>query len=147
MTMVFSYDFAWAIPKQHGRHLNVSAMVADSYANRFLDQVAVEIERLAGEPALVLPTLLRPVVRRTLLSIRPDGTWPESILLQEALRAYVDLVDSSLAGQNVGEDQLSRDDRRWLDACRQSSESIDLFDDMLHDLRADIPMPGPSTGA
>ena len=71
--------------------------MTDEYANRFLDEVAVEVQRLGDEPALALPRILRPVVRRTLLAIRPDGSWPEPFLLQEALRAYVDLVDIALA--------------------------------------------------
>ena len=122
-------------------------MVDDAYANQFLDEVAFEVQRLAGRAALDLPRMLRPVVRRTLLAIRPDGSWPESLLLQEALRAYVDLVDFTMADQSVGLDELDREDRRWLDACRESTESIQLFEDMLSDLRADIPVSGPSTGA
>ena len=118
-------------------------LVADDYSNRFLDQVADEVAQLAGQPVLELPRLLRAVVRRTLLSVRPDGSWPESILLQEALRAYVDLVEVSLAEQNLSPDALDRDDRRWLDACRLSIGSIELFDDMLCDLRADIQSRGP----
>ena len=122
-------------------------VAGDAYADRFLDEVAAEVERLASQPARDLPRLLRPVVRRTLLAIRPDGSWPDSLLLQEALRAYVDLVEVVLADQDVELDELDREDRRWLDACRQSTESLELFDDMLWDLRRDIREPGPSTGA
>jgi hypothetical protein len=122
-------------------------MATDRYADGLLDRVAGELRQLEGRPALELPSLLRPVVRRTLVEIRPDGSWPDSVLLQEALRAYVDFVDAALSDQSVEFDELERDDRRWLDACRQCSESFQLFDDLLCDLRADLPTRGPSTSA
>jgi len=117
----------------------------DAYADRFLDEVAHEVDRLADQRAVELPDMLRPIVRRTLLTIRPDGSWPDPLLLQEALRAYVDLVDMALVEQNVELAELDREDRRWLEACRQSTESIELLEDMLFALRADVPAPGPST--
>jgi hypothetical protein len=116
--------------------------VSDAFASRFLGDVSAEVERVAAEPATELPRLLRDVVRRTLLAIRPDGSWPESSLLQEGMRAYVDLIEAAFADQGVGLDELDPQDRRWFDACRESIQSDELFDDMLADLRASIRPPG-----
>jgi hypothetical protein len=116
----------------------------DAFDHRLLGEVAGHVERLAQTtPAGDLPAALPPIVRRTLVAVRPDGTWPEAALLREALRAYVDLVDEALATQAIGEDALAAPDRRWLDACRQCVESERLFEDLLEDLRASLPSPGP----
>ena len=111
----------------------------DSYSDRFLDEVARQVEQLADRRADQVVHELRPIVPRTLLAYKPDGSWPEAQLLQEALRAYLDAIESSLAEQPIGRDTLTDDDRRWLDACRQCVNSIELFEDMLTDLRADLP--------
>jgi len=118
--------------------------VRDPFGDWFFEGVAVELERLSSLPALSLPAALRPVVHRTLLVLRPDGSWPEAALLQEALRAYVELVDTSLYEQGVTFEELAAEDRRWLDACRQCTQSLTLFEDMLTDLRADVPFRAPN---
>jgi hypothetical protein len=60
----------------------------DAFDHRLLGEVAGHVERLAQTtPSGDLPAALRPIVRRTLVAVRPDGTWPEAALLQEDLRA------------------------------------------------------------
>jgi post-segregation antitoxin (ccd killing protein) len=67
---------------------------------------------------------------------------PASELLQEAVRSSVDLVEAALAEDGVALAELDPADRRWFEACRESVQSAELFDDMLTDLRASIPPPG-----
>jgi len=117
----------------------VALAMDDSYPERFLDEVTSQVRQLVDRPVDHVIHELRPIVQRTLLTREPDGSWPEAHLLQEALRAYVDLIETSVSEQPTGLDTLTQDDRRWLDACCQCTDSLELFEDVLTDLRADIP--------
>lgn len=120
-------------------------VVADErFADQLLDEVADHLDELAATSAVELPARLQPIVRRTLLARRPDGSWPEPALLAEALAAYVGLLEQRMADDGIRDDDLTPEERRWLDALRACVQSPQLFDDMLADLRADVPPPGPT---
>jgi hypothetical protein len=115
----------------------------EPFERRLFAEVDETLSRVAGEPAARLPELLRPAVRGLMRAVRPDGDWPDGVLLLQALRSYVDFVDAALAEQAVPEAALPAEDRRWLDACRTATSAVELFEDLLTDVRADMPAPSP----
>jgi hypothetical protein len=53
-----------------------------------------------------------------------------------------------LEGVEIADElSLSAHTVRWVDACRQCADSIELLEDMLEDLRADVPPPVPDLAA
>lgn len=117
-------------------------------ADRSTDRLFERIDAVTAHLADITPheavEQLRPEVRRLLISFRDDGSWPETELLAEAIRALLDSVDVALAEHDMTERELPADDQRWLDACRRCTESPELLDDMLADLRPEIGRAGYS---
>jgi len=103
------------------------------------------MDRLASRAVTQLVVEPRPVVAGAILMVNPAGSSPAAELLQEALREYVELIDATLADEQTAAKDLLPDDRRWLDACRQCTQSIELFPDLLTDLGAEAPSPPPRT--
>jgi hypothetical protein len=113
--------------------------VTDGFADRLFARVDAAVARVAELPPDELVGALRPEVREVLISFGDDGSWPETELLQEALRAFVDFADAT-----VDWSDLPPEDQRWLDACRQCTVSTQLLDDMLASLRPEIGRAGYS---
>lgn len=112
---------------------------AGPWDDELLDGVADELAELVGVPPAALPARLRPVVQRALTTWRPDGTWPETDVVLELLRAYVDLLDEVLDGAGLRLADLPGDDARFVEAVRECATSPSAFADLLADLRAEIP--------
>jgi hypothetical protein len=94
----------------------------DRYADQLLDEVAAHLATLEADE-------IGELVRRLLVAVQPDGSWPEAELLREAVAACVDAVDHP--------DPV-------LDACREAISDPGLFADLLETLRQDLELPRPS---
>ena len=110
----------------------------------FLDDIAKEMEQLESRSPRDRLEDARSLIQRVMLTTLPDGSWPDAHLVQEALRAYLDIVETAFADDHDLLASLDAADRQWIDASRQCANSIQVLDDMLWDLRADIPQRGPN---
>jgi hypothetical protein len=119
-------------------------VTTDPYDDDFLDAVALAVRQLELRPASDILAEVRSLVQRTMIAMLPNGSWPSAHLVQDALRAYVEVVENALASDAFPDDVLSPEDRRWLTATRQCVESVELLEDVLADLRADISQRGPN---
>jgi hypothetical protein len=118
--------------------------MSDSYDDSFLDDVATQLDLLERRPPGERLDDARLLIQRAMLTTLPDGSWPDVRLVQEALSAYLDVVDTAFASEPDLIGNMDPADRRWVDACRQCVNSIQLLDDVLSDLRADVPQRGPN---
>jgi hypothetical protein len=98
----------------------------DDFDDLLLDAAAELAAGLADVPDAELAGRARELVQLTLITRRPDGTWPPGELLDEILTMYLDAVDG----------RLPRGEATWLDAWREAVENPELLARMLEELRA-----------
>jgi hypothetical protein len=70
--------------------------VHDDFDDLFLEAAGQLAGELLEAPVADLPERLQAIVRHTLLTGRPDGTWPPTELLGEMLASYLDAFDERL---------------------------------------------------
>ena len=108
----------------------------DDYDDLLLDTVGELADELRGVPVEDLPGELRALVQHTLITQRPDGSWPPAELLAEVLCSYLDVFDERLRSEGERADDLPGDPT-WIAAWRECTDNPATFERMLHELRAD----------
>jgi hypothetical protein len=103
----------------------------DDFDDLLLDAVGELAGGLQGVPV----EELRTIVQHTLITQRPDGTWPPAELLAEVLRSYLDVFDERLRSEGLRADDLPGD-HTWIAAWRECTDNPSTFERMLHELRA-----------
>jgi hypothetical protein len=110
--------------------------VHDDFDDLFLEAAGQLAGELLEAPVADLPGRLQAIVRRTLLTGRPDGTWPPTELLGEVLASYLDAFDERLRAEGVREaDLVGEPPPPWLAALRECADHPAVLQRMLDELR------------
>jgi hypothetical protein len=110
----------------------------DEFDDLLLEATGQFVDELLGLPLDDLPERLQEIVRHTLITSRPDGTWPPAALVGDVLTAYLDAFDGRLEAEGVREDDLlGAPPPPWLAALRECADDPATLQRMLDELRAE----------
>jgi hypothetical protein len=107
----------------------------DDFDDLLLDAVGQLADELVDVPVEDLAERLRAIVQHTLITRRPDGTWPPAELLVEVLGSYLDVFDERLRSEGLSADDLPGD-HAWIAAWRECTDHPATFERMLAELRS-----------